>query len=101
MTVGMYVPGPADLLAANVSNPDGFVSLAAYISEMPPGNPVKFTNAVSLVESMIICACAGGPPGATTTVGELSETVIGCRGPNPPPPPPPPRAGPATTTRMI
>jgi len=40
ITVGIYVPAIVDLMAVNVSNPDGLVSLAAYISETPPGNPV-------------------------------------------------------------
>jgi hypothetical protein len=97
ITIGIYVPATADFVAMNVSVPDGLVSVDAYIPETPPGNPLKFTSAVSLVELMVICARTGVPPGATTTVEGFNETVIGTMGTEPTPPPPHPHTAPATT----
>ncbi len=65
------------MVAVNVKEPDGLVSEAAYISSTPPGNPTRFTSAVSLVDLMEIAKCTGVPFSGTATTGELSDTEIG------------------------
>jgi hypothetical protein len=64
----------------NVNVPDGLVSDAAYISWMPPGNPVTITTAVSLDERIVIPTITGVPSSGTRTVWEFSDTVTGTIG---------------------
>src|ERR1700730_1489226 len=71
------MPAGAAALAVNVSNPEGFVSDAAYFSCRPVGRPLTDTSAVSLVEVMLMGTTTCVPSCGTTTVETGSETVIG------------------------
>ena len=50
VTIGIYVPAVTFAVAIKVSNPEGLVSEAAYVTCTPPGIPAKLTRAVSLVD---------------------------------------------------
>ena len=73
----MYVPVDAAVVAVKVSNPDGFVSDAAYVTFTPTGSPTKLTRAVSLEDRIAIWTWVAMPPRATVTEEELSETEMG------------------------
>src|SRR5713101_622154 len=95
------MPAGVAALAVNASDPEGFVSDAAYFSCRPIGRPLTDTSAVSLVEVMLMGTTTCVPSCGTTTVETGSETMIGIGTIMEPPPqlhPPAAKANPTKAT---
>src|SRR6478609_10674910 len=93
------MPAGVAALAVNASDPEGFVSDAAYFSCRPGGRPLTDTSAVSLVEVMLMGTTTCVPSRGTTTVETGSETMIGIATVIKPPPQLHPAAARANPTK--
>lgn len=87
----MKVPVIVESAAANVSVPEGFVSVEAYLCDTPDGSPLTDTTAVSLGDPIWTGTVTGVPLGITTTVEIGSDTVTGTGAKLPAPWVPPPQ----------